>query len=359
MRASTTSSCTLALAAAITLLSGCTSGGLQSSSSPGSAMPQQSLGQSNARAQVAGQTNTLAAMHGIAAGKVNPDHSKSHMIPGAQDAPALLYVSDSGTNDVNVYKLLDGTQVGTLTGFSEPQGECADKAHNVWITNTATSTIIEFAHGGTTPIATLSDTGQFPVGCSVNMANGDLAVSNIVTTGSGAGSVSVYAGAMGTPTIYSDPNLARVYFLAYDNHGNLFVDGLNGSGGFQLAELPSGSSTFTDITLNQSIAFPGGVSFHEGEVVVGDQSAPVVYRVSDNTSGTIIGTTPLAGTTDVVQFTVACGPSFARVCGHSKLFAPDAASADVKIFNYPKGGTPKTASTITGLTLPIGTAVSQ
>jgi hypothetical protein len=358
MRASATSSYTLALAAAITLLSGCTSGGLQSSS-PGAAMPQQNAGQSNVRAQVANQTNTLTASHGFAAAKVNPDRGKSRMEPGAQDAPALLYVSDAGTNDVNVYKLLDGTQVGTLTGFNEPQGECADKAHNVWIANTGTSTIIEYAHGGTTPIATLSDPGQFPVGCSVNMTTGDLAVSNIITTGSGAGSVSVYANAMGSPTIYSDPNLAKAFYLAYDNHGNLFVDGLNGNGGFQFAELPSGSSTFTDITLSQSLALPGGVAFHEGEVVVGDQSVPAVYRVSDNTSGMILGTTPLAGTADVVQFTVACGPSFARLCGHSKVFAPDASAADVKVFNYPKGGTPKTTSTITGLSIPIGTAVSQ
>jgi hypothetical protein len=88
----------------------------------------------------------------------------------------LLYISDVGTNDVYVYESLSLKLAGTLTGFSEPQGECSDAAGNVWITNTNMSQIIEYAHGGTTPIATLSDPYEFPVGCAVDPRSGNLAV---------------------------------------------------------------------------------------------------------------------------------------------------------------------------------------
>ncbi len=54
----------------------------------------------------------------------------------------ILFVSDDGTNDVDMFDLPAMTLVGTLTGFSEPQGMCTDKSHNVWITNTGTEQIL-------------------------------------------------------------------------------------------------------------------------------------------------------------------------------------------------------------------------
>ena len=93
----------------------------------------------------------------------------------------LLYLSDAGTNDVVVYRYPSLVEAGVLTGFDEPQGECVDKAGNVWITNSLVSNVLEYAHGGTTAIATLSDRGQYPVGCSVDEKSGTLAVSNIAT----------------------------------------------------------------------------------------------------------------------------------------------------------------------------------
>jgi hypothetical protein len=38
--------------------------------------------------------------------------------------------------------------VGTLTGFTNPQGDCVDKSNNVWIVDTEASQLIEYAHGG-------------------------------------------------------------------------------------------------------------------------------------------------------------------------------------------------------------------
>ncbi len=66
----------------------------------------------------------------------------------------LLYVSNAdGT--VSVYRYWQRTLVGVLTNFTQPMGECADAAGDVYITDYAASTISEYAHGGTKPIRVL------------------------------------------------------------------------------------------------------------------------------------------------------------------------------------------------------------
>lgn len=48
--------------------------------------------------------------------------------------------------------------------------------------------------------------------------------------------------------------------VAYDNAGNLFVDGLYGNGYFRMAELPKGSSAFTTLSLNARV-FAGAIQW--------------------------------------------------------------------------------------------------
>ena len=100
---------------------------------------------------------------------------------------ALLYVTDTVTSDVYVFSYPKGKLKQTLTGFTDPAGECADAQGNVFISNTGGSNIVEYAHGGTTPIATLKDPGFFPIGCSVNPLTGDLAVTNFPPAAPGKG----------------------------------------------------------------------------------------------------------------------------------------------------------------------------
>jgi hypothetical protein len=240
---------------------------------------------------------------------------------------ALLYGAAFGTNDVYVYTYPKGKLVGTLTGFNEPQGECVDRGGNVFIANTGTSQLIEYVHGGTSPIATLNDPNQYPVSCSVNPINEDLAVANILSGSGGPGSVSIYKKGRGTPKIYSDSNFFRMYFLGYDAKGDLFVDGSNSSASFKYAELPKGSKTFTDITLNKAIAFPGDVQYDGKYVAVGDQGNANIYQTS---GGTIVGTTTLGGAQQVGTF---------FIFGNTVL-CPGSCGADVAVYAYPAGGAP-------------------
>ena len=92
--------------------------------------------------------------------------------------------------------------------------------------NDGASQIVEYAHGGTVAIATLSRPGEYPEGCSVDPVTGNLAVTNFYSS-AGGGSVSIYAGARGSPQLYSDPAIVNYRFCGYDARGNLFVDGSN------------------------------------------------------------------------------------------------------------------------------------
>ncbi len=278
---------------------------------------------------------------------VHPDRHPSWMAPDARTS-ALLYVSNDGSDAVTVYSYPQGKLKGSLTGFIGPYGECADATGDVFIVNEGPGTIVEYAHAGTTPIATLSDPNELPVDCAYDKKTGNLAVSDVVSTNDGPGGVSIYKSAQGTPAVYTNPAMEGVSFLSYDGSGNLFLDGTNASGGFAFAELPAGKTKFKNITLNQTILTAGGVLWDGTHVAVGDQRANVIYQFAiKGTAGTEVGSTPLTSASDVVQFWKRGGT----------VVGPDYPHNDVGLWAYPAGGAP--AKTITdGISGPIGSTIS-
>jgi len=270
----------------------------------------------------------------------------------ADDRPAksagLLYVSDTVSNEVYVYSYPKGKLVQTLSGFYEPAGECVDDAGNVYIANTGGSNVLEYAHGGTTPIAALKDNGYFPVGCSVDPTTGDIAVTNFSTNSSTRGDLVIYKAGKGRPKArYTNAKLFQMLLCGYDDKGNLFVDGLTQGSSFAFAELAKGGSALTNVTLDQSIGSAGGVEWDGKYVAVGDQSTNTIYQFAiGGKKGKKTGSTVLGGATEVFQFWIAGG----------KVIGPDAAVGDVGIWAYPAGGSP--LKTIGGLYAPLGAAVS-
>jgi hypothetical protein len=274
----------------------------------------------------------------------------SWMLPDAKKKD-LLYITDSfpyGSNDVFVYSYPKGKLVGKITGFNEPSGECVDKAGDVFVTNFGASQILEYAHGGTSPINTLNDSGYYPLGCSIDPTSGNLAVTNRLSTSFTSGNVVIYPNASGTPVTFTAPNFYYYEYCGYDNLGNLYIDGTTKGSALEYAELGSGSSSFSSLTLNQKIGFPGAVQWDGSHLAIGDQSAAVIYEFSISGSvGTKVGSTPLTGSKDVVQFWI----QGKRVVG------PDAGLKDVGYYKYPAGGSP--TKTITGLGEPVGATVSR
>jgi hypothetical protein len=317
-------------------LSGC-------NSSPSQVSPPSSNG-----ATARGHGPPSAAAHGLRAGH---HRSGTSWIKTPLTDRQLLYISDTASDVVDVYGYPSRAPVGQLFGFNEPQGECADSRGDVYVTNTGTSQIYVYPPASGTLLETINDPGGFPVGCAVG-PEGELAVTNIFSSSYGPGSISLYNGSNTIPTIITSPSFENMYFDGFDAKNNLFVDGLNPSGVFQLGKLPSGSNTITPITVSgASIEYPGGVQVTAGpKVNVGDQLGEVVYRMSEG--GVVNGHTSLSGASDCVQGTIVVGKPVSK----GVFICPDAGTADTEFFKYTAGGSP--TQTITGFEEPIGSVIS-
>lgn len=278
----------------------------------------------------------------------HPDRGRSWMAPDAKTTD-LLYISSYNNGDVYVYSYPHDRLKGTLTGFSSPAGECVDKSGHVFITSG--SGILEYAHGGTTPIATLKDAGS-PQGCSVDPKTGNLAVTNYSTTSSSQGNVAIYKDAKGKPTYLTDSKIYHEYFCGYDNAGDLFVDGTEPSSDeLKLSEIPSGRTFFRNITLNQTITGAGGVQWDGKHLALGNlpEGPSTIYQFAINgEKGTKVGSTPLKGSGAVFQFWIE----------QANVIGPNYLANDVGIWAYPAGGSAK--ETITGgFDRPWGATVSK
>lgn len=261
---------------------------------------------------------------------------------------ALLYVSDTVSGDVYVFSYPKGKLQQTLTGFADPAGECVDANGNVFIANTGGSNIIEYAHGGSSPIATIKDKGYFPFGCSIDPTTGDLAVTNFSTTGSAAGDVAIYTKAKGGHgRHYVDRLMQNPLLCGYDSSGNLFVDGLAQSSTV-VSELAHGGANLSDILLDRTIYNPGGVQWDGKHVAIGDQSSNTIYqfRIKAGKAKTV-GSTQLGGATMVLQFWI----------DGTKVVGADTYASDVGIWSYPQGGS--ALKTIGGVYVPLGATISN
>ena len=264
----------------------------------------------------------------------------------------LLYVTNGGAGAVRVFAYPSGKPAGTLTGLADPAGVCADAAGDVWIVESANSTLVQYAHGGKTQQATLQVSGaQNLLGCAVDPAGGDLAVADLGGPGGGGG-VWIYSGAKGAPQNYKVSSMKAVDFCGYDDAGNLFVDGLDANAAFVFAELPKGSSAFRSIPLHRSVGFPGGVQWDGEHVAVGDRyykgrHAAAIYRVTvTGSNGSVKGTTLLDGNCDALGFVV----------NGSSVVVPDPCQNDVRFYHYPAGG--GSTKKILGFQYPAAAAIS-
>ncbi|MBV8343580.1 MAG: hypothetical protein JO190_01130 [Candidatus Eremiobacteraeota bacterium] len=266
--------------------------------------------------------------------------------PGSASAD-LLYVSDVGTNKVNVYSYPAGKLEEVLSGFSRPQALCTDASGDVFVPDAIASKIYEYQHGAKEPKVVLSDPGEQPGDCAVDPVTGTLAVTNVSTPYTGPGDLVVYADARGAPRKLKDSKITYYLYCGYDPRGNLYLDGMS-SGNFEFAELPKGSSTFTNITLNKTFPYPGAVQWDGHDVAVGDYESNAIYQFKiSGQRGTKVGTTHLGGSSYAIGFWIA----------GSTVIGPNDDSGTVMFWKYPAGGTH--TEDIKGLKNPWGAVVSS
>jgi hypothetical protein len=127
------------------------------------------------------------------------------------------------------------TQIATMTGLSgNPVGLATDSHGDIWVTNSPTTTISEFAKGTTTPKVS-----------------------------------------------YTDSNLDSVNYLAIDKKNNVYVEGYSGSV-MEIDELTA-SGTFT------TIAKPGQVGTTPGGLAVQEHTTATYVWINDQGSGSGTG----------------------------------------------------------------------
>ncbi len=208
--------------------------------------------------------------HAIA---THADRGESWMLPEAK-SENLIYVASEPTA---VLSYNTGKLVGTIAAGYD--GVCSDAAGNVFFVG-PNSSVVEYSHGGTTPIATLYLPGKYPsaVGCASDPTTGNLAVTyDTEYQGGSAENVAVFKDAGGTPTVYQSGIYSQ--FCTYDDQGNLFADGYVGRSEVGLAELPSGGSSFSDFSLDQGTGGSPWAIFWDGKYlsVEGVSTRSVVF----------------------------------------------------------------------------------
>jgi WD40 repeat protein len=246
---------------------------------------------------------------------------------------ALLYVLNGGTNpSVEFVTFPQGRYAGTLAAYGYPEALCSDTSGDVWVPFYTSGKVLvaEYAHASTTPVAKLEAPMRAANGCAVDPSSGDLAVlSNAGIDGNGE--IAIWAAAKGKPKKY------RTAFegvnAAYDNEGNLFVDGMVSSS-VVFEELPRGAKKLHFVAIEH-----GGIS-HGGSVqwdgtyiaVVGDQlRRRPIWRLSIvNFKAKIVQTVDLRGTPYQTAFWT----------NGSTIVATQRDTRVVGVWNYPTGGAP-------------------
>ena len=280
-------------------------------------------------------------------------HGQSWLLPEAS-GETLLYIS-SYEGAVYIYSYPSLVLVGTLRERGQPQAPCSDANGNVWIPvsdNGARSYVAEYAHGGTKRLSVLRGFGPTPRGCAVNGVTGDVAVTTFCSAYVSqycyeGGSVSIFKRGKGRPHRLNDSKIGYYWSCAYDDSGNLFVDGLDiKHRSVVIGRVRHGQSHFANISLSKAPAEVGGLQWNGGYLAIEDPSVSTITRFSiKGEKGQVAGTTPINGGQYITGFTIQ----------GSTATVPDYSAGIVGLYDYPQGGA---AVTTIAVTLPTGVTLS-
>jgi hypothetical protein len=242
----------LAVVAVVALIAGC-SGGPSPALAPASATNAARLGADPLHLH--GGLDAFAAVHPY--GPLHRDRRKPWIAPDEKRRARLMFASDSEHGDVYIYSLPDMTLKGTLTGFYEPQGLCSDPSGNVYVANTDDTQVLKYSGGGKL-LQNYPDTYGYPIGCAVDPATGNLAVTDVFGF-SGAGQVVIFPGT-GLPKVLTNPSVYSYYFAGFGPGDSLWVSGRDSSGAFMLSSCSNSTCSTVNLT-GGTIDFPGAVQW--------------------------------------------------------------------------------------------------
>ena len=313
-------------------------------------------------------TLTLAACSGATPLATPAAHAGLHRsLTGLQTKAKgpLLFVSDVATAEVYIYQLSTLSVVATVTGLTQPQGECSDKKGDVWVTDAGADAVYELSHLGR--LENTLTAPDYPVGCAWDAKTGNLAVMSLFGISGSQGAVAIYPKGSGSEHSFQNPKQYYYNFGGYDTNGNLFFDGRAENGTFVLSELPKRAKKAISIDLSGgTIYYPGMVQWDPAmkELVVGDQSCGGSYTASclyaikiSGEKGSVVSTIDLQNSSgaqvcDLIQGVIYNGQlagSDNNICGSSP--------GTTYVWPYPSGGAPTESNSSTD-SAPFGAAVS-
>jgi len=251
----------------------------------------------------------------------------------------LVYASNE--SDVYVLSYPKGSLVQTLRGFDDAQNICSDADGNVWIPESYDQsgyegTILEYAHGGGSSIATLNES-HYPESCAVD-STGNLAVANQ------DGTVTIFHGAKGVPKYYPYGELSDLYSASFDSKGDLFLTGHIATYQVGTEWLQKGHSTLESFTLHPHMYPHGGLAWDGKYLAVAAHPTSINRYSIIGEEGMKVGSLSL-GTCCMGHFAI----------HGSAMVITDAGYDRVQYFAYPSGGAPTKTISVNG---PSGIAIS-
>ncbi len=280
-------------------------------------------------------------------------------LPAKSSFPAaagdLIYVVDNGLESVYQYSYETRKRLNTIQGpFYDVVTMCADTKQDIFVVDDAAQSIREYSHDGKTVIKTLVDFFGFPEACSVDPTTGNLAVTNFENaSGEFPGNLVIFSHT-GHANSHHVFNMYNFYFPAYDDKGNLFVNGNSTRGSPVLSERRKGGGGFEDLTMSPKIASMFGMQWDGKYLAICDtgHQPNEIDRFSISRSGaTKVSSTILQDDADVYQFFIAA------IGAKDVIIATDRADRKLYAWRYPLGGNP--IFSIGGFMRPLGVAISR
>jgi hypothetical protein len=268
----------------------------------------------------------------------HPTKTHSFMSPGAVGKP-LIFVSD-GYRTVNAYLQARPHEiVGWITGLNYPGQLATDNAGNLYVVTGIfgpPASVLVYAPPYTkAPKLTLGGYA-YPFDVAVS-PRGIVAVTGCITSSCPTQGVVLYAKHSVTPcaTIVPDYN---VYFVAFDDKGNLYVDGLNASNTAVISRIDGECNAKRAIALSttNTIANPYTIQIDKANriAIMDEGSSSSVIDTYKTPKGRSLGS-PVS-TTELQNLPYGISFAFAT-SGHS-LWAGSFESGNVEDYLYPAGG---------------------
>lgn len=231
-----------------------------------------------------------------ASGAVTRAASVQRVRQGSSYPEPLIYASGEATA-IYMLDYPSGAFVGQFgPGLTLIAGMCTDTAGDVYVVGDdgGDSTIMEFAHGGTSSIWKAQLYSYAAKSCAVDPTTGNLAVD--VRYAGYDDEIAIYRQGSSSPSFYAIPNdQALPLYCTFDDSGDLFADAYSGKDNkWSIAELPEGGSVFRSLPLNKRVSL-GVLQWVSSYLAAAGKDGHVVHLSISSSGADVIGETKDAG----------------------------------------------------------------